>query len=78
MSTRPAGIAKKRKARPLYNGGDSVSYGRQSGVNTVRIANPSPHPLDLATDPEPTASGPQTKRPRYQKIVRAQFSAFEE
>ena len=78
MSARPSGIVKKRKVRTVYDGGDCVSYGRQSGVNTVRIANPSAHPLDLAASLEETASGHQTKRPRYQKIVRAQFSAFEE
>ena len=78
MSARPADITKKRKARPLYDGGDYVSHGRQSGINTIRIAKPFTHPLDIAADSEATASSHQTKRPRYQKITRAQLPTFEE
>jgi hypothetical protein len=78
MSARPAGTTKKRKVRPLYDGGDCASHGRQSGINTIRIAKPFTHPLDVAAGLEATASSHQTKRPRYQKITRAQFSTFEE
>ena len=78
MSARPAGITKKRKVRPLFDGGDCVSRGRQSGINTIRIAKPFTHPLDVDANHEATASSRQTKRPRYQKITRAQFPTFEE
>ena len=78
MSTSHTAIPKKRKVRPLYDGSSGVSYGRQSGLSAIRIAKPFTHPLDQIVGPEEAALGYQTKRPRYSKIKRAQFSAFEE
>jgi hypothetical protein len=50
----------------------------QSGLSAVRIAKPFIHPLDLIASLEEAAPGHRTKRPRYSKIKRAQFPAFEE
>jgi len=68
---------KKRKARRLYDGSDGVSYGRPSGLSSVRIAKPCIDPLDPA-NLEPAAPGHRTKWARFDKITRAQFPAFEE
>jgi hypothetical protein len=78
MSARHPAITKKRKVRPLYDGGDGVSHGRQSGISAVRIAKPFTHPLDLAASPEAATPGCRTKRTRYNNIRRTQFAAVEE
>jgi len=72
----PLAIPKKRKARALFDGRDGISHGRQSGLNSVRISKPFVHPLDMAASLE--AAAPGRKRPRYNKITRAQFSTFKE
>lgn len=78
MSTRHAATSKKRKAIPLYDGGNGVSHGQQSGINGVRFSNPFVHPLDMTASHDAATPGHQMKRPRYNKIRRAQFPAFEE
>jgi len=68
---------KKRKARRMYDGRDGVSYGRPSGLSSVRIAKPFIDPLDPA-NLEPAAPGHRTKRAHFDKIMHTQFPAFEE
>ena len=73
----PPGVQKKRKRRPLYDGSDGVSYGRPSGITSVRIAKPYVHPFDLAAH-EAAAPGRRTNRPYFDRIRRSQFAAFDE
>jgi hypothetical protein len=73
-----ATLPAKHKTRTLYDGSNGVSHGCQSGINTICIAKPFAHPLDLAASLEAAKSGHQTKCPHYNKITWAQFSASEE
>ncbi len=80
MSANHATIPKKRRPRHLDDGGDvgsGVRHGFQSGLNSICIATPSPHVLDLASL-QAAAPGHRKKRPRFTTIKRAQLPAFEE
>lgn len=74
MSTRHASIPKKRKRRPLFDGSDGISYGRQTGITGFRITTPSVHPRDLVANPE----AHRTKRPRFINVRHSQLPALEE
>ena len=80
MSANQAIIPKKRRARRLDDGsnvGGGVRRGYQSGLDSIRIATPSPHILDLASL-QAAGPGHRKKRPRFATIKRAQLPAFEE
>ena len=78
MSAHHAATSKKRKAAPFYDGGSVIIHGRQSGIDSVRIANPFIHPLDMTAILDADAPGHRKKRPRFKTIRRAQFPAYEE
>ena len=55
-----------------------VSHDHQSGVHSLHIAIPSPHPLNLAVTLEVAESGCNPKHPHCHKVTHAHFSTFEE